>query len=102
MRKQCGCEIDEAGSVVRPCENQDKSVAVARRPCGCCVAAYVTPEPEASAGQVQDYARELRAWERQGLTREMRTVGWVRHTDAAEGGLQFACPHRPARKRKVA
>lgn len=98
-KKGCGCEVDDAGTVLKACPNQEKAVVVARKPCGCCIAVYVVPDADASPEQFQSFALELRDWERKGRIREQRTVGWVRHTAAEDGGLQFRCPHGPPKRR---
>ena len=75
---------------------EEKPTAVGRMACGCCVAAFVVPEPGDSPELFSDYAKELRAWARSGMTTEMRTVGWVRHTPKEDGGLGV-CNHRQRR-----
>lgn len=76
----------------------DESVMtyVGRKRCGCAVAAMVD-----TGEHPRDLAKEIASWVRHGWTVENRTVGWVRHTSAEDGGLQFDCPHEPKKARRA-
>jgi hypothetical protein len=97
MKRACGCELDDAGNVIRACPDQKVKALVGRKPCGCAVAAAVA---DGGLGDGDSYAEAAR-WARLGWTVEQRTVGWVRHTSGEQGGLRFDCPHDTRRRRRA-
>ena len=74
-------------------DDRDVVTWVGLAPCGCALFCCVDAEPGTSESRHNDI--EIAALRRKGWTIEKRTVGWVR-----DGGMDFRCPHRKARKVK--
>ena len=71
--------------------DRDVVTWVGRAPCGCALYAHV--EPDEPGEKMVAMHRDLAGLQRKGWTLEKRTVGWVRN-----GGLDFGCPHRRAKR----